>query len=273
MTFDGRVEAYFTVPTGLTISVQTSAPATTLPVTVTAGTYAGISAFLAALQAALIAGKPLTVGTWQVSLSTGASGTGKVTIATTAGTYGITWGAGVDQAALRDLLGFAADIGGGTTTTTSPKQARGLWIPDCPVVSDVDAVQAPLDDDASTTVSPTGKAFTRSTTSRYTHSNIKWSFVSKSRMWASEEAITNQSYERFHRDAIRGRGHRWFRPGAKVDIWDHLARKMGSLGMDGAVSGWVPVGVPKPSELKKVLDEWTGAYRVEWPLAIAESTV
>ena len=269
---DGRVEGYFTPSAAFTISVTTSAPATTLPVTVALATYGGITAFCAVLQAALIAQKPLSSGTWQVTLSTGASGTGKVTIATTAGTYSITWGASADQVALRDLLGFAGNIGTGATATGT-LQARGLWMPDCGMKGDIDPAQAPLDDDVTMTVSPTGQVLTRSGSSRYKHTNITWEIVAKNRIWQSEETTTNQSYERFYGDVIRGRKHPWFTPGSKVDAWDHAGRKMGSLGADGAVTGWRLIDPPKPSDLRMAIGTWAGAYKVTWPLLVAESVV
>lgn len=89
MTFSGRVEAKFTVPSATTVSATNSGGGPTV-VTAAAGSYyhtaaGGVSGFLATFQGNLNTTRAPTSGKWTVTLSTGASGTGQVTIDCTSG--------------------------------------------------------------------------------------------------------------------------------------------------------------------------------------------
>lgn len=266
MTFDGRAEGQFIVPTGgTTLSVTNGAGGPTA-VTVAAGAYF-LTAFLAALQAALIAQRPPSTGTWVVTLSTGASGTGKVTINCTqvAGTWSITW----TDTTLRDLLGFTLNIVAVAVAQTGTKQARGLWIPDCPLNLDCDTARAPLVTDAISTVSPRGDVTTLEGNEMYRHTGMKWPLVSKAKVWEAAAAIVNASWETFWKDVHLGRGGlSWFTPGSKLQIYDHQSPSV-QLGIDAnggaGVGGWVATKGPTSIEPKKHDGQWTGLWVIEIP--------
>ncbi len=262
MTFDGRVEASFTVPASTTIAVTTNAGGPTT-VTVAAGSYY-MSDFVTYLQGALIAQRSVTTGTWVVSYSTGASGTGKITIAVTNGTYTITW----TSTNLRDLLGFTATLTG-TATNTGANQARGLWIPDCPINMDGDPAQAPRMTDLRTTQSPTGIVIGLVGNSFYRHKRIRWSHVEKVRTWIGSESTVNASWERFVVDTQFGLGHAWFTPVSLVQVYDLAGAKVGINANSGAgVSGWYMVGI-NSTELARSTENWTGMFSIEIPELVA----
>lgn len=266
MSFNGWVEAAFTVPSSTTFSVTTNASSGAIAVA--AGEYSGITAFCAYLATAMQTQRPVSGGVWQVSVSTGASGTGKITIAVTNGNLTISWGGATN---IRTLLGFTGDVGS-TTTTTATKHARGLWIPDCPLNAKGDLRQAPLESDRRETVGPNGHVTTLRGTSRYVHRNLVWSLVAKNKVWRAEEVTADESYERFFLDAIEGgsQAFSWFTPGSKLIVTDHRGYAAGAA---SSVVGWHGVGIPGLAELKMASGSFTGLWRVEWPKIIAPGGV
>ncbi len=257
MTFAGQIEAAIVVPTSTTISVTSNSGGPTT-VTIAAATYVGITAFCTYLQSALIAQRSVSGGTWTVAVSTGASGTGKVTIAVTNGTYSITW----SSTNLRDYLGFTAGNIAAQTTVTGASAARGLWIPDNPLAADSDIKQAPTETDTRACEGPTGLVTTLAGCDKYVLTGLIWDNVAINRIWIGEETTPNQSYERFYRDCIRGNGHAWFTPGSAVKIYDHRGYY---AGQGSSIVSWTPVNVPALSALKMSQGRWTGYWRVEWP--------
>jgi hypothetical protein len=262
VTFDGRIEAQFTVPAGVTISATNSGGGPT-SIPIVAGTYY-ISAFVAHVVAQLNATR--TPANWTGSLSTGASGTGKVTFNWTGvGTYTINW----TSTTVRDVLGFAADLVGITqgVASVSPKQARGLWIPDCPLNLDGDVPRAPIVTDAQTSASPRGDATTLVGNKLYRHKNLRWTHVLEAKVWEAAAVIANASWETFWTDAHLGQGSiSWFSPGSKLQIYDHAARQLGINANGGAgVGGWVASKGPADTEVKKVDQAWGGLWRIEIP--------
>ncbi len=257
MTFAGQIEAAIVVPTSTTIAVTTNAGGPTT-VTIAAATYVGITAFCTYLQSALIAQRSVSGGTWTVSVSTGASATGLVTIAVTNGTYSITW----TSTNLRDCLGFTAGNIATQTTVTGASQARGLWIPDHPLRADTDIKQAPTENDMRACEGPTGLVTTLAGTDKYVLTGLLWERVAVNRIWIGEETTPNQSYERFYKDVVRGNGHAWFSPGNAVKIYDHRGIY---AGQNSTIASWKPVNVPPLAALKMSDGIWTGQWRVEWP--------
>lgn len=266
MTFDGRVEAAIVVPAGISMTVTTTAPASTLVVTVAAGTYSGMTALCAYLKTALDAQKPLTAAVWTVTLSTGASGTGKVTIAAGAGTYTIAW----DDIELEALLGYTS-APTAVATSTGASQARGVWIPDCPLKADGDIKQAPTATDIRSTVGPTGYVYTKRGTQRYRHTGLTWSHVAINRVWKSEETTTNQSYERFVEDCIEGTAvdlTSFFSVNSALQIYDHRGALAGTA---KSVTAWKVTQPPNLSAVRMSLQDYTGLWSIIWPEIVSDA--
>ena len=251
MTFDGRIEALMTVPSAVSINATNSGGGPTA-VSITAGTYYP-SDLVAHVQTRLNAVR--TPANWTVTLSTGASGTGKVTINWTgSGTYSIAW----TSTTLRDVLGFTADLSGVTqgVASVSAKQARGLWIPDCPVNLSGDTTRAPVVTDAMPTVSPRGDVTVLVGNSMYRHVGVRYSHVVEAKIWEAAATITNASWETFWKDVYLGLGSiSWFAAGSKLKLVDHTGRTLNS---DASISGWKATRGPFDTEVKKVDRAWTG---------------
>jgi hypothetical protein len=258
MATDGRIEAQFTVPASTTISATTNAGGPTT-VTLTAGTYY-MSTFVAQLQADLIAQRTVTAGTWTVSLSTGANGTGKVTIAVTNGTFSITW----TSTNARDILGFTADIAA-QTSSTGASQARGVWIPDRPLKIKSTPNAAPKRSDKRGTVGPTGVVFSLVGNKWYEHVELLWRGVAKNRVWVGAETTTNQSWEKFMLDTQLNDGHSWFTVGSKIQIYDILGAKVGIYGNSGSgMAGWYMHNVDDINPMRSD-EHWDGAWDITIP--------
>ena len=261
MTFDGRIEARFTVPASTTISVTNNGGGPTT-VTLTAGTYY-LTTLVAHLQTILTAQRAPSAGAWSVTLSTGSSGTGKVTIAMSAGTFSITW----SSTTLRDLLGFDANISS-EASSTGANQARGLWIPDCPPASDIpDHGQAPRVTDRHSTSGPTGIVISHTGNLKYRHPGWRYSHVERKRVWKGEEVIVNQSWERFLEDVAWGQGLSWFDGSALCQVYDLNGALVGVRANSGSgLAGWYLVGkginsiIPKPTDEAK---QWNGRWRID----------
>lgn len=221
MPFAGRWEARFTVPAGTTIQVMNNGGGPTA-VTIPAGTYT-LENFVVVLQLALTAQRPPGSGAWVVGYSTGSPGTGQVTIAMTAGTLSIAW----TSTLLRDLLGYTADILA-AASAIALQQARGLWLPDCPLNAQVDARRAPLYTDHRNTVGPTGLVFGLVSNRMLRHRSLRYSHVPASRVWEASAALPNASWEQFVKDTQLGAGHPWFGVSSPLIIRDHTNTRVGS---------------------------------------------
>lgn len=268
MTFDGRIEAQFTVPAGVSIAASNSGGGPTA-VSLTAGTYFP-STFVAHVVARLNAVR--TPANWTGTLSTGASGTGRVTLNWTGtGTYSITW----TSTDARDMLGFTINLAGVTQGVPSVgvAQHRMLWIPDCPLALDSDTPRAPIRTDAMMMVSPRGDATTLVGNRSFCHTGLKWSNVVESKIWEKAALIANASWETFWKDAQLAQGsHAWLvqSPGARLKIIDHAGRTLGSDANSGTgVSGWSASRGPMDINPKKSSGQWAGQWRVELPELVA----
>lgn len=128
----------------------------------------------------------------------GAGGTGQLSIAGP-GTFSITW----TSTDLRDCLGFTGNVSG-ADVYTSPNHVEGLWLPACPVDTPfglsssglvVSAVAETLSEDGT---------FYSSHGSKHTRNEYTYRAVTIARTVAASESVTNESYESFWLDAIRG---------------------------------------------------------------------
>jgi len=259
MTFDGRIEAQFTVPAGVTISATNSGGGPT-SVSITAGTYYPTT-FLAHVITRLNTVR--TPANWSGILATD---NGKTNIVWTGtGTYSIAW----TDTNVRDVMGYTTNLTAVAqgTTSTSVNQARMLWIPDCPLGLDCDTPRAPLVTDALATVSPRGDVTTLVGNVLLRHTGLRWSHVAESKVWEAAAVISGASFETFWSDAQLGLGSiPWFSPGSKLQVFDHASRQLGINANSGAgVSGWVATKGPTSIEPKKVSATWAGQWRIEIP--------
>ena len=262
MTIDGRWEAAITVPAGVSISATNSGGGPTA-VSITAGSYTGITALCAHVATRLNAVR--TPANWTVSLSTGASGTGQVSINYVGtGTYSITW----TSTELRDILGFSANLSAVTQGVASvgPKQARGLWLPDCPFVAATDPRAALRQTDRRTVSNPSGVAFSHVGNAMFRIRELAYAMVPKARVLEGAAiaggGLANSSLETFWNETQLGLTSysAWFSPASKCIVTDHTGLAIGSY---GSIAGWY---VADPKELPDLVDfnvpNWTGAYRV-----------
>lgn len=258
MTFDGRVEAVINVPAGVVATVTNNGGGPT-SVPITAGSYY-ISTLMTQLAADFTAGRAPSLGAWSFALSTGPSGTGQVTIAMSSGNFAITW----TNTLLRDLLGFAGDIAS-TASSTGTAQARGLWIPDCPLTATGDPKRAPMASDMRSVVSPKGDVYTLVGNTYLQHTQLTWSMVAINRVWAAEASLANAAYETFFKDALLGVGvgaGAWFTPGSGLKIYDQRGL---AVGADANVSAWQAVTPPGLDTLTMSQQQFTGFWKITWP--------
>lgn len=254
-TYEGGIAAELTVPSGITIEATVNAG--TFTVTLTAGTYRTIFALKSQLQSDLNTQADVTSGIWAIGVDGTATGsTGQTTIAVTNGTFSITW----TSTALRDLLGFTANV---TTQTsaTGVEHARGLWLPDCPLYLDSgDYKSAPRQTDLRQSVTPTGRAFGDVGNVRYRHRGLRYSHVATNKVWEAQALLGNESLERFALDTQWGQGHTWFAPSSRVVIYGP-----GNNTVGGSIAeSWSLANAGDMESIVKRIDEWDGRWRCEF---------
>lgn len=258
MSFDGNVQAFFTATEQTMTCIDGNTGSTA--VVLAAGSYTPTT-YTAYVQTRLLA----VMGTgWTCSLDTD---TGQVYLRYSGTlTYSVTW----TTTDARDVLGFTGNLSAVTqgVTSTSTNSAKGIWIPDAPLVSDSDLAQAPTVDDMRTVVGPTGVSVSLVGCDRYEHTGLVWSHVPIDRMWSNEASLVNQSYEEFYKDAIRGSGHSWFVPGSPLVITNHALVVAGST---LPVTSWKATDVPKLASVRMSEGRYTGLWRIEWPRIVSSS--
>lgn len=265
-TYGGYIMGRFTVPSGVTISANNTVGGTDT-VTVPAANYfiggqaTTTASLIADFESALNTDNP---NGWTVSLSTGAGGTGRITINNTNVPWSITW----TSTLLRDLLGFTANISGVSSAQTGANQARGLWLPDCPMNVDGNFAGTPRVTDLRQTESPTGVVIGHVGNVKYRHRGLRWSHVPTAYTWLADEgSVANTSLERFLLDAHWGQGHSWFSPSAKCQIQIHSGTELG----EQAVDGWYLKGGSSMEEIvRRAVDGWDGLWSVQFAEAVSD---
>lgn len=252
----GYVEAQAVVPSATTLTATSNSGGPT-SVAITAGSYF-MSDLVAHIQTQLTSTRPVTAGAWTVSLSTV---TGLVTISVSAGTFSITW----TTAALGTILGHA-DIATQTSVTGSTA-CRGIFVPDRPLNVDDDPRAAPLLSDLRETESPTGVGLAVVGNVKYTHTNLRWTRVSRERYLDTDSGVT-PSWQRFVLQTQLAQGHTWFRPRSKVKVSDQSGSLLGS---DASITKWWFRGV-RSVTAKKDDAHWTGAWTIDVPALVSDGT-
>lgn len=241
MTFDGRMEALITVPSGVSISATNAGGTAT--VSLPQNTYF-LTSLLSTLQTQLNNTAPLS-NTWTVTLSTGTAGTGQVTI-NGGGTWSLTWSS--SGSTLQTLLGWdgTGNVVNSAVAVTGSKQARGLWRPDCPIWMESEPKRTPKVSDLRTTISPTGVVKGLVGNFFYRHTKVTWELVPLAQIWESSTSFANSSWEFFYNGTQFGNDSTgWFSPVSAVQIYDHNGSKLGldANGGTGLTTGWQIVGV------------------------------
>jgi hypothetical protein len=189
---NGRIEATITVAAGGWTAdlVGTGSGTATIP----AGDY-----FLSELLAEVATQWSATTGdTVTATLDGGESGTGAVTIASSA-TLAVTW----TNNFLRDALGFAAGLSG-ADTYESPNHAKAVWLPDCvKFTRRGDGVAGLRETDGISAEGPGGNVYHFVSASK-TVNAIRWDFISRSRAVKEGEELSGESFESFWEDCILG---------------------------------------------------------------------
>jgi hypothetical protein len=258
----GKWEARIVVPTGgwvdagnFTLSEDAGGGAQ--DVTITAGNYwwssgDGGNDFAAQLKADLETASFNTL-TYTVTVSAGAGGTGLITMTVSSGVSTITWGSS-DGATVRDLCGYA-----GATTVLSgvdqdgSSQVQGLWLPGCPVETPggLDSSGVPVSAGFRTLAEDGTYLATHGSkmvTNEYTHEA-----VAVARTIAASESTSNESYEQFWLDAIRGE-KAWAKAGRQLRFYK-------DADVDGTYKTHNVLNVRKPDIARRQAD-FDGFWRV-----------
>lgn len=271
MNVGGRWEAFMYVPAATSIAVTNSGGGPTT-VTLTEGSYT-ITSLCAHLQSALTAQRAPAAGAWSVSVSTGVSGTGLVTIATSVSTFSITW----TSTDLRDALGFTGDISA-TASSTGTITAKGLWFPDCPLsLANGDPARAPEVTDTSGTRGPRGKVIGYSFNTYYQHKSLTYSHVARARIYEGAAATAGSSWQQWLRDTQWGVGHAWFVPCSPFQVYWEDAGVESIVGADlnagaGPTNGWCfdPAVPSIDSCVTNAAAPWLGLWAINIPAIVSE---
>lgn len=271
MTFAGRVEALITVPTGGVAISATNGLGGPTTVTVPAASYYWTSNFYIAslidtLQTQLNASRP---NGWTVTFNVT---TGLVTINCSSTPWSITW----TSTDLRNLLGFASNIVAVSAAQTGTKQARGLWRPDSPLDLQGDPAMAPYATDLRSMRTPRGLVLSIVGNRMFRHRGLVWAAVPRNRYRSNQADIDGAAWETFVCDTqiaqVAPTGFSvtsLFRPGARVQIFDHAGIKLGQDFAGLGISGWFMQGLADV-DAKKASEGWTGLWRVEIPELVSD---
>jgi len=253
-----RLEAIFPVTAAYTFTA-TNAGGGPTAVTMTAGNYTPTS-FLTMMIARCNAVR--TGGTWSGSIS---YTTGLVTLNCSGGA----WAGTFTTAELGTLLGFVGDIGSGSVAVTGTQNTRGLWLPGYPTFTQSDPISAPEQTDTRAVETPTGDTQTLGGSCKYVHRGVRWSHVERARVHEGAATTTYASFQQWLRDTQWGRGHSWFSPGSKCQVYWSNGETPAIVGSDlnagaGPTNGWsiAPAVSSLEQVVKRVDESWTGMLSV-----------
>lgn len=160
------------------------------------------------------------------------------------------------------LAAFATHM----TSQTSTQQAKGLWLPDCPINLDRDPEQAPRASDLRTSESPTGVVLGLCGNFKYRHTGLVYSHVPRAQAWDSAATYANGSWEEFFYETQMGLGSSFFTPASPLQFyWDNAGVQtlLGAQGNSGAgLAGWTITDLSS-IEPKQPAGQWTGLFRID----------
>lgn len=142
-------------------------------------------------------------GTWTLTYDGGDSGTGKVTLARAGGlNFTVTW----TDTALRDLLGFDADLSG-AASYQSANACPWVWLPDrqrwFPPTPDGHDGRPVVN--TKITASPSGTTKALYLGGAHNVSMLLWRFLRARKVWRVMETVVNESFESFF-DTVLSQG-------------------------------------------------------------------
>jgi len=221
MSLHSKWEHLLTIPTGdWTMSLTESGGGGAQTITLTAAnTYYWSSAGndtvdLAARLKALLDAASVAAGnsnTYTVTIAAGELGTGKLTIAVSAGTFTLT---SINDDA-QALMGFTAELTPTAASFTSDKQVESLWLPDTTVETPQGlASSGKVVSTSLVTVSEDGTV-SNVHGSKHVRNEYVYAFVPVAKAIQASESVTNTSFESWWLHGIRGQ-EPWAKAGQQV---------------------------------------------------------
>jgi hypothetical protein len=137
---------------------------------------------------------------WVLNLDDDTDGsTGKLTVTVTGAPTTVTW----SSTALRDALGFNGNLTGPANGWVSDNHVKYLWLPSCGRAG----LMAPSTSNGALEVDYSLSLGTDGTTYAIAYSvreldSMEFRHIKGKKAWISQEAIVNESFERFFRDVV-----------------------------------------------------------------------
>jgi hypothetical protein len=191
---------------------------------------------------------------------------------------GDSWALAFTSAAAGTVIGFVGDIASRTTATTGTQNARGLWLPDCPLMVEGDPLVAPKVTDSRATEGPRGKVITYISNTKRVHKLLRYSHVSRARVWESSATTTYASLQQWIDDTQYAAGHAWFASaGSAFHVyWDNNGTDT-ILGYElnsgsGPSAGWnfAEAISDLSANIRRVDEGYLGQLAVEFPRLVSE---
>lgn len=215
----------------------------------------GATAYLTETFATFVTQAGIVTGaTWTVTGSFGESGTGLVTIDCDDPGFYVTW----DNTNVREAYGFTADFSNVMTAQTGSKQAKTVFLPDCPKkTKHGDGDGGDEIDGLLYTYAPDGTTLTISDSASKVVNRVSWSHLTRAKSRISGETVSNTSWQQFRRDCHRG-DLAYVSTGAPVRlIWD--------ADTPGTYTTYKIVD-KAADEMAPAIEFWNGLYRLELDL-------
>lgn len=252
MSKNGRLEAKITVPTGGYSVSATNFSGGPSTCTIAAGSYYP-STLLTAFAAALNASRP---SSWVVFAGLGEGGTGIVTINGTSA-WSIVW----TSTTLRDLLGFASNITAAVTQQAGVSAMKGVWLPDCPSMSEDDLTTGAYVSDQRASISPSGAVYTMVGNTYRRRRGDVWPAVSKDRARATTSAP--MTFEQFWYETQLGGYSAAFAGGSRLALYTDASAN--------TLLGYYHATKRDTTDMDQMIAEWAGRWKIELPELILQS--
>lgn len=251
---NGRLEARYLLTSPWTGTISNSLGGLSTW-TVAAGAYYA-TALAAAFQAAFRA-VVNPFATWTVTIASGESGTGRVTIDKgAAGAWSLNW----TSTDARDALGFTAAIAAVTVPQTGPNAMLGLWLPDSPIDLPSLIGTGFLRSDLRQSKSRTGAVYSIGSSTYREIPNVRWSHVSRARAFPASTALMD--WDTFC-------DHCFF--GSKSYITPCRIALYSDATNNTLVGPYAVVGVTS-SEVVRPVQSWDGLWSVFIPSLIRQAS-
>jgi len=172
----------------------------------------------------------------------------------------LTWSVSWTSTALRDVLGFTANISSVNAPQTGTGMPSGVWFPGCNIVADSHPKQAPTGDDKAASISPTGRVYSIASSEYFRHRKVRFPYVDVTRIWANDATVVGADWETFYLETQLAHNS-WFEVGSRVKVfWDN-AGVLTELG-SGGVDAWRMPECVKLDDLAMSQNGWTGLFDI-----------